>query len=623
MVNGYIGKQLRVNLTTGSCLSESIDLAAARRFLGGRGYCAKLLYDELPPGIDPLGPENKIIYGTGPLTGAPAVGADRYVIVTKSPATGLFVDTYAGGAFGPELKFAGYDFVIIEGQAPSPVFLWIHDGAAELKDASHLWGKLTWEAETELKSEVKEASAHVSLIGPAGEHLSNFAMVQTDYYHQCGRGGVGAVMGSKNLKAVVVRGKGGIQLAHPQKVLNILVKTSEDLRNTKIAVERMKYGTQLTINFTNPYGICPTHNYRSGQFDEVDKLDADAFRKRVTADVSCYGCIMGCTKMTKAGAGPYASEKVGGPEYETIALFGPNIGNDSPEAIIHINGLCDQLGLDTVSTGNTIGWAMECYEKGILTQKDLGGLDLKWGNMAAVEKLVQMIAYREGIGDLLSQGVKKAAETIGQGSGNFAMQAKGLEYPAYRPGISSPGFALAYAITDRGACHRRAWPTTSETGLEPFSIKGRAELVKRLYDMRIPWHCAITCDFPMMRLNSDMGYAADLFSAVTGWNFTAEEMQTACDRLATLLRSFNICEGMKRADDTLAFRTFEPEPNGPGTGKALTREMLDQMLDEYYHLRGWNESGIPTRDTLKKLDIQEAIDRLEAYGIVPEEGGRK
>ncbi len=623
MLNGYVGKLLRVNLTDRSCSEEDLNDNTARLFLGGRGYCTKLLFDELSPGVDPLGPENKIIIGTGPLTGVPAVGADRYLIVTKSPATGLFVDTYAGSAFGPELKFAGYDFIIIEGKASSPVYLWIKNRRVEIRSASHLWGKLTWETETLLKEEVGDESAHVSLIGPAGEHLSSFAMVQTDFYHQCGRGGVGAVMGSKNLKAVVVRGTGDIQLAAPEKVLEILVATSEKLRNTPMAVERMKYGTQLTINFTNPQGICPTYNYRQGSFEELAKLDAAAFRKHVAADVSCYSCIMGCTKLTRVADGPYASEKVGGPEYETIAMFGPNIGNTSSDAIIYINGVCDKLGLDTVSTGNIIGWTMECYEKGILSGADLDNLDLRWGNMEAVEKLIHMIAYRNGIGDLLTQGVKRASEIIGQGSEAFAMQAKGLEYPAYRPGIKSPGFALAYAISDRGACHRRAWPTTAESALEPFSTDGRAQLVKRLYDARIPWHCAVICDFPMSRIRAGMEDAAELFNAVTGLSFTADEIQAACDRIASMLRVYNVCEGMKRGDDTLALRSFQPDSLERDSGKALTKEMLDTMLSEYYRLRGWDDSGVPTRASLIKLDIPEAAERLDQYEMKSTKGIRR
>jgi aldehyde:ferredoxin oxidoreductase len=286
---------------------------------------------------------------------------------------------------------------------------------------------------------------------------------------------------------------------------------------------------------------------------------------------------------------------------------------DSEEFIVQANTLCDDLGLDTIGAGSVIGFAMECYERGLLSQKDLGGIDLRFGSEDAVIKVLPMIAYRQGIGDLFAQGVKLTSEKIGHGSEEFAMQAKGLAYPAYRPGISSPAFALAYAIADRGGCHRRARPFVAEQTMTPFVTDGRAQLVKALYDERIPWHCALCCDLATCTVGLDFKDAAFMFSAVTGWDFTEGDMQVLGDRVASLIRAYNVREGATRADDTLAPRSFQMETTGPGAGKALTREMLDTMLDEYYALRGWDREGVPTVETLEKLDMGDVARDLQKH----------
>jgi len=617
MLGGYTTKSLRVNLTTGKISIEETDLDRASRFIGGRGYCAKLLFDELPLGVNPLSPENILILGTGPITGTPVLGNSRYVIVTKSPVTNLFLDSYAGGFFPAEIKFAGYDFIIIEGKAPRPSYLQIIDDGVEIKDASQFWGKPAWDTERELKREVGDELARVAVIGPGGERLSNLAIVQNEFYHQCGRGGVGAVMGSKNLKAIVIRGSQSLKIANQKALLDYLLTTAEEkLQNMRMAPERMQYGTPYTLYLTNKFGILPTHNFQEGQFEGANKLDHLPFRERAVTDTACFACSFGCTKFTKAKTNTYPWTEIGGPEYETNAMLGANISIDSMDATIYFNALCDNLGIDTIASGNVIGFAMECYERGILTKKDTDGLDLRFGNVEAVAKLIHMIAYREGIGDLLSQGVRKAAEHIGQGSEEFAMHTKGLEYPAYRPGLMSPGFALNYAVSDRGACHRRAWPVAAEQNLEPFSTQGRAELIKRLYDRRIPWHCGLTCDIATEMSGLGPSDAAFFFTAITGWEFSEADMSVLADKVASLVRSFNVREGASRKDDTVAPRSFMPENSGPQKGKRLTNEMLDTMLDEYYTLRGWDKSGRPTRNTLERLDMKDVADELERNGLL-------
>jgi len=613
MIGGYTGKLLRIDLTKCRTVTENIDLKQARQFIGGRGYGAKLLFDELKPGTDLLGPENKIIYATGPVTGTPVLGANRYVVITKSPETGLFLDSYSGGCFAPEMKFAGYDFLIVEGKSAKPTYLFIKDGNIEFRDAGHVWGKTAWSAETQLKQDVGDETARVSIIGPAGENLSNLALIQNEYYHQCGRGGAGAVMGSKNLKAIVVRGSQGIRIANQQLVIDMLRETIARTDTVRPAVARMKYGSPLTLDSTNMFGILPTFNYKYGQYENANKIDSSAFRKKVVSDTSCFGCSIGCTKVTRIETGPFAGEEVGGPEYETNGLLGSNIGIASMDEVIYLNTLCDSLGMDTIGVGNVIGWAIECRERGILSKSDVEGMDLKFGDYIVIGELIKKIAYRQGIGDLLAKGVKQAAKEVGKGSEEFAMHVKGMEYPAYRPGPASPGFALAYAITERGACHRRAWPTIDEQALEPNSTKGRAALVKRLYDQRVPWHCALTCDFPIIYRGAQLPEAAQTISAVTGWELTTGDMQDLCDRVAALLRAFNTREGATNEDDTLAPRSFQPDVKGMLAGKALTEEMLKAMLGEYYALRGWGGDGIPTDNTLNKLDMPEVAEQMKRY----------
>ncbi len=627
MVGGYAGKVLRVNLTSGECREEPLDMAIARRFIGGRGLGGKFLFDEVGPEVEPLSPENKLIYATGPATGTLVPGSGRYAILTKSTETGLFLDCYGGGHFPAEMKFAGLDFIIIEGKAERPSYLFIRDGQTEIRDASHLWGMKAYEAETRLKQEVGDEAARVSLIGPAGERLSNLALVQNDYYHHCARGGLGAVMGSKNLKAVVVRGTRGVPIADLKRLSSYLLNEVEKKMGgggvLGAVADRTEYGTPLTLNITQKVGILPTRNFKEGQFEGAREIDAYAFRRKIAvSDKSCFGCSLTCTKFSRAKVGPYAGEFVGGTEYETNGIMGANLDNASMEAVLHLNLICDDLGLDTIGAGVLVGFAMECYERGILSKADLGGLDLRFGNIEAANRLIHMIAYREGIGDLLSQGVKKASQEIGKGSEEFAMHCKGMEYPAYRPGVNSLAFALGFAITERGACHRRCWPAIVEQNLKPFVTDGRAKLVKDLYDQRIPWHCGVLCDIAVLTPGLDFVDAANLFSAVTGWELTAEELAGGAlgDTVAALARSYNVREGATRADDILAPRSFGVEVSKPGAGHEFTREMLEEMLDEYYALRGWSREGVPERETLVRLGLGDVAEELSRRGKLPEEG---
>lgn len=627
MLGGYAGKVLRIDLTHRRVQTEKLDESAARRFIGGRGLGGYYLWNEVGPEVAPLSPANKVFMCVGPVTGTPVPGGNRHVIVTRSPQTGLYLDSYAGGHFGPELKFAGYDMVVLEGRASTPVYLWIDDDRVEIRDATHLWGKETWDSEEAVLEEVGDGSAKVSVIGPAGERLSNLAIVQNEYYHQAGRGGPGAVFGSKNVKAMAVRGTRGVKIADAKRLTEYLISKvapAFEAGGGKLGAvaDRIKFGTPLTLNITHSVGILPTQNFQHGQFSRYQEIDAHAFRRKVVVnDKGCFACNLCCAKFSRNRVGPYQGEAIGGPEYETLAMFGSNLDIDSMEYIVHANALCDRLGLDTVGTGNVIGWVMECYEKGILTKSDIG-FPAPFGDQEASDRLLHMIAYREGIGDLLANGVRVAAQEIGRGSEDFAMQVKGLEFPAYRPGSCSPGFALAYLIADRGACHRRGWPAIAEQDLLRFSHEGRAKLVKSLYDQRIPWHCGVCCDIAVIVPNLSHTDAAAMFSYVTGWDFTAEEMGVLADRVASLLQAYNLRCGLTREWSSLPARSYSQDTDGPGAGNRLTPEMVAIMLDEYYALRGWDSRGVPTRQRLQELGLDEVAAELEGRAILGKGCGR-
>ncbi len=621
MVGGYVGQILRISLTNNNIDKIPLDYSLARKFLGGRGLAAKILFDEISPKTTPLNPDNKLIIGTGPVTGCLAPAANRIVVVTKSPETNLFLDTYAGGNFAPEMKFAGYDFIIVEGRAEKPVYIQIDDAEVVIKDASKFWGKDCWESESILKEELGDESARAMVIGPAGENLVKFAVISTDYYHQCGRGGAGAVMGSKNLKGIVVRGTGDIKVAAPSKLKDFMLSKIEwfftEGPSSLSVKDRIKFGTPLTMVFTQMRGILPTKNFQSGQFDSFEKIDCHTMRNNfVLYDKSCYACNTPCGKYSYVKKGPYEGAAILGPEYETLSLLGSNLRNDSLEAIIQANIVCDRLGVDTISCGNIIGFVMECYEKRIITKKDIDGLELKFGNMDAAIELIHKISHRKGIGDILADGVKVAAEKINKGAEKYAMHVKGLEYPAYDP-RASPAFALLYAITDRGACHRRGWPVIIEDKVcKPFVIEGRPKLVKELIDIRIPLHCGVVCDFPYNVGGIKTDEYATIVSTITGWDITTNELRILSDRVASLIRAFNIREGASRSDDILAWRSMsEPLPDGPGKGHYITKQMLDSMLEEYYDLRGWDKStGIPTYETLEELGLSDVAKELASYG---------
>jgi aldehyde:ferredoxin oxidoreductase len=603
VLGGYIRKILKVNLTENKTGTAKLNEEDAQRFIGGKGLGAKILYDSLKSGVDPLSPENLLIFASGPLTATLAPTSGRWAVVTKSPLTGIFLDSQVGGYFGAVMKLAGFDCLIIEGTAEIPVYLWVHDESAEVVDARDLWGKGCFETERVLKKRLG-GRVRAASIGPAGENLVRYACITVDMYRQAGRGGAGAVMGSKNLKAVVVQGAGdGIEYADPEGFRKATKKALRAIQSNHFIPLRRRYGTPIWVAPVNEAALLPTRNFKTGVFEHADEISGETMRdKLVVKDGTCYNCSIQCWKYTRVKSGKYKVKELAGPEYETIALMGSNCGVNSIEAIAHANMLCDDLGLDTISTGNVIAFAMECAEKGLLNERDMDGLRLRFGDADAEIEMVKKIAYRVGLGKILAEGVRKASKKIGGGS-KFAMQVKGMEIPGYDP-RGAFGMALAYATSDRGACHQRAWTVRAEIegALTPrYSARGRAKFVKQTQDERAACFSLVLCDFAPL----EASHFVELLNKATGFDFTVAEYLKTGERIWNLTRLFNVREGVTRKADTLPARFMEePLPDGVAKGQVVTKKLLDEMLDEYYALRGWNKNGVPTEEKLKELGLQ-------------------
>lgn len=583
----YTGKVLRVNLTTGQSQVEDLNQQWATQYIGGKGLGIKYLFEELSPGVDPLAPENKIILMTGLFTGTIVPLSGKLAIITKSPATGTILDCSIGGHFAAELKYAGYDAVILEGKAMKPSYLYIEDSRVEVREAFDLWGQGAQETELMLLDKFKE-DVKLLVIGPAGENLVPLSCITSEFYRQAGRGGVGAVMGSKNLKAVVVRGSGSItvpDIKHFSETLKELMRT-DILTDTNLWANTD--GTPLLVDLNQDTGILPTRNFQEGTFEEYQTINSDALKTVRSGKKGCFSCALGCGNYSRSG-----KARVEGPEYETLALGGSNCGISDLEAIIEFNNLCDDLGMDTISVGNVIAFAMELTEKRI---KDFG---LHFGDTEAYLKVPSLIARQEGIGIELGLGVKKQSEKYG--GGDFAMQVKGLEFPGYEP-RGSWGMGLAYATSDRGACHMRAWPVAQEAygDLDAFSAEGKAQLVVELQHYNAVKFSLILCDFWALSLET-MG---TIVSMVLGRTVSEQDLIEIGERVVNLARQFNVREGFNKHNDTLPERLFkETLKTGATKGKLLPREEFERMLVEYYSLRGWDSEGRPTAAKLEELGI--------------------
>ena len=583
----YTGKILRVNLTTGHSQVEELNKQWAVDYIGGKGLGIKYLYEELAPGVDPLSPDNKLILMTGVFTGTIIPLSGKLAIITKSPATGTILDCSIGGHFAAELKYAGYDAVILEGKATKPSYLYIEDKIVEIRDASELWGQGAQETELILREKINEEIKALA-IGPAGENLVTMSCITSEFYRQAGRGGVGAVMGSKNLKAIAVRGSVSISVPN----IKQFASSMKEFMQTDILTDTNLWantdGTALLVDFNQDTGILPTRNFQQGTFDDYQAINSDALKAVRSGKKGCFSCALGCGNYSRAGG-----STVEGPEYETLAIGGSNCGIGDLEAIIEFNDLCDNLGMDTISVGNVIAFAMELTEKGI---KDFS---LRFGDVDAYLKVPGLIAAQEGIGVDLGLGVKKLSEKYG--GSDFAMQVKGLEFPGYEP-RGSWGMGLAYATSDRGACHMRAWPVAQEAygDLDAFTVEGKAQLVIELQHYNAVKFSLILCDFWALSLETMGTIVSNLLERTV----SEQDLLLVGERVVNLARQFNVREGFSKDNDTLPARIFkETLKTGATKGQVIPLVEFERMLAEYYSLRSWDRDGRPTEAKLQELGI--------------------
>lgn len=619
---GHNGRILRVDLSNRTTAEEQVPETIYRRYLGGGALSLYYLLKELKPGVDPLGPENVLVFATSAATGTPAFGFSRFTVAAKSPLTHAFGETEAGGWWGPELKFSGFDAIIIKGRADSPVYLWIQNGKAELRDASHLWGQLARETQEKIREELGDKRIRVALIGPGGEKLVRFACVVNELKHVNGRTGMGAVMGAKNLKAIAVRGDERMALHDADRVREIVKTVSEKGKQPGSLMGPLHdIGTPRSVMLLNAAGILPTRNFRSGTFEKAEEISGETMKETILVGRgSCYGCPVRCKREVKIDE-PFKVDPVyGGPEYETIGGLGALCGVGDLKAIAYANQVCQANTIDTISTGTTIAFAMECFEKGILTARDTGGIRLEFGNAEAMMKMAEMIARREGFGDLLAEGPKIAAEKIGKGAEKYAMHVKGQPLPLHEPrGKTSLG--LAYALSPTGADHIEAPHDPvfeSEAGLKFIKSLGVIEPIpsldlsyrkvrmftylQHLYNI---FNSIGICNFtaypwgPMS--TNDL---VDYVNAVTGWDTSLWEMMKVGERHSAMSRLFNLREGLTANDDALPDRFFEPLEAGVLQGKSLNSDEFQQALKTYYQMMGWDENGVPYKGKLQELELE-------------------
>lgn len=632
-MHGFSGNILYVDLTTGNLHTETISEADYRLYPGGRGLAAYLLLRHLPRGADPLGPDNALVLATGLLTGAPFSTATRFTAAARSPLTGAYGESEAGGFWGPELKMAGWEAIVVTGQAPSPVYLSIRNDRAELRDATHLWGREPEEAQAIIRAELDDKLTRVLQIGPGGENRVRFAALTNDLRHFNGRTGMGAVMGAKHLKAVAVRGSGKyLGLAHdPETIADAGRRLAKRVKEHPQSWELQEKGTPGLTSGLNAGGILPTHNFRRGAFEGVDNIAWAAYEREIlTARRSCYACAVRCKREVGVNDRYEVSNAYGGPEYEAVAGFGSNCMIDDLQAVAKANELCNRYTLDAISTSATVAFAMECYEHGLIGPEDTGGLELRFGNADAMLRCVELIAHREGIGNLLAEGSRRAAEVIGGDSPLFAIQVKGQELPMHDP-RGKVAVGLGYAVSETGADHLVAFHDPILVNPESVGYKGAQplgitepmparELSRRkaaAYAIFENWSSLERtiglCYFgPAPRSFIQVDEVVAAVRAATGWDVTVADLLQIGERATNLARIFNVREGFSRADDTLPPRLFDPLEGGPLTGVAYPRDDFEAALTALYEIKGWDpETTMPSREKLRELGIEWAADLLE------------
>jgi len=597
-MSGYCGKLLRIDLTAGAVATEPIDPERARKFIGGRGLGTDYLSREVDPQVEPLSPENKLILATGPLTGTRMPASGRFVAVTKGLLTGAAACSNSGGFWGPELKFAGYDMIILEGRAEKPCWLAIRDDDVAIHDARGYWGRLVGEVTDALLEDFGDKKARVLMVGPAGQRLSPIAAIMNDKYRAAARSGVGAVMGSKNLLAIVVRGSGKVAVHDAERVGEILAAMRRKIKGNEVTGKTLPtYGTAALVNVINECGIYPTNNFQKGHFERADEASGEVLaEKYLTGKDVCYGCPIACGRYCRAD-----EVEGGGPEYETVWAYSADCGVSDLVAVIKANKWCNEYGLDTISAGATIACAMELCEKGIVPAADVDGPALRFGSAEAIVEWTRKMGAGEGFGEKLAQGSYRLAESYGHPE--LSMTVKKQELPAYDP-RGAQGHGLNYATSNRGGCHVRGYMISPEIlgipeKLDPLAVEGKAEWCKLFQDLTAVIDSQGLCLFTSFALGAE-DYR-DMYNAVVGTDWTTEQMLEAGERVWNLERMFNLKAGVGAEQDTLPRRLLtEPLTEGGAKGQV---HRLDELLPDYYRRRGWSEQGVPTDEKLAALGL--------------------
>ena len=634
---GYAGYYLDIDLTKGKIHKKELEKEWARLYLGGTGVAARILWDRTGPDTNPLGPDNVLVVGTGPLTGSLFSPSGRMMFAAKSPLTGVWAESHVGGFLGAEIKYSGFDFIVFNGRSKKPVYLSLRDGSADLLDASHLWGRETNVTTQMIREEHKDPTLKTGVIGPAGENGVLYGSIIVDFYRAAGRTGLGTVLGSKNVKGIAASGAQGLEVHDMDKYLEANEIEMNRLRDpiwTDSLTSLRRYGTTDLVAIINEIGRLPTKNHWTGFYDDADDIGPEIIAEKYRiAQEACHGCAVGCKYIIRVNEGKYKTEPVGGPEYETIMAFGSNCLNNDIESVFYLGKRCDLLGMDTISCGKSIGFAMELFEKGIITAKDVDGLDLTWGNAEVQAALVEKIAKREGFGKILANGVRKAAETIGGDAWKYAVHVKGLEASGQDP-RAHQSIGLTYATNVRGADHLRSLSSLEELGYPEIVIKRfgkekadailsimspehKGELVWDMEDLYAIVDSAVICKYgtmwPPVYYYDTFKNVIPHLTGMTEWENTKFVKQTG-ERISHLRRAYNHRLGITRKEETLPPRLLkEPMPTGPSKGGLPD---LDYMLDDYYRFRGCDrETGLPKETKLKELGLDFVVKELKPKGL--------
>ena len=612
---GYHGKALVVDLSSGAHRWDNIPEQVLRSFIGGIGLGTYLLYKYCPAGADPLGPDNPLIFAASPLVGSRLTTSSKFAVMTKSPLTGFIGDSLSSSFLATELKKSCGDALIIVGQAETPTLLFIENGVPQFLDAAGLMGLGTFDTEQAVKERLGRQT-RVASIGPAGENLVRYASIANDGGRQAGRCGPGAVMGSKTLKALALQGSQTVDVAMP----GATHQYSLDLSKRSLGAATEKYrelGTMANVSVFNRLGTLPTRNFRESTFEGAEKVSGEHLhQEHLAKNASCANCTIGCEKILVTS--DKGKKSKGRMEYESLFALGPLCGVDDPNTVIRAAAICDDLGMDTISAGVTIAWAMECFDKGLLSTNDTGGIDLSFGNGQAILDILELIGHRKDLGGLLAEGTKMAAERLGGGSSDWAMQVKGLEMPGYEP-RSLKTMALGLAVTPRGACHNRssAYEADFSEQVDRLSVdESRGIIAAESEDFEAVLDSLIWCKFLRKAFNDFYEESAQVYTMITGWDMSLDELKQAGERIHNLKKLFNIREGWSRRDDALPPRTLqEPLPTGVVAGVGLTQEELDYMIAGYYQARGWNDDGSVPDTKLVELGLLDLLPESSGVGI--------